>query len=243
MKSLFVPLTHPDGIQIIKPWSAASISTSISRQKDDKIYELRTYSLKPEHMKDYLTLTAEKFHLRTSHSVLHGYWTVELGGVNQVVHLWEYDSYEHRAGVRAKLGGDDNWISQYFGKILPWFQKQENMTLNALPNFDSVVHPKDKGFYELWLIEQKSDQQKDFPEKLSQILQDININSQGSQLCGAFQSEFGNANTTAIIWQHQSFDFTKKLREEWSKKGSEVMKDIQSWETKALIPFKISPMQ
>jgi hypothetical protein len=61
--------------------------------------------------------------------------------------IYNLDSYEHRAGVRAKLGGDDNWISQYFGKILPWFQKQENMTLNALPNFDSVVHPKDKGMY------------------------------------------------------------------------------------------------
>lgn len=59
-------------------------------QDVSKIYELRTYSLKPEHMKEYLALTAEKFHLRTSHSILHGYWTVELGGVNQVVHLWEY---------------------------------------------------------------------------------------------------------------------------------------------------------
>ena len=55
------------------------------------------------------------------------------------------DSYDHRAGVRAKLAVDENWISQYFGKILPWFQRQENMTLNMLPNFDSVVYPKDKG--------------------------------------------------------------------------------------------------
>ena len=52
-------------------------------------------------MKDYLTLTAEKFHLRTSHSVLHGYWTVELGGVNQVVHLWEYGKYLEFLGYLA----------------------------------------------------------------------------------------------------------------------------------------------
>ena len=116
---------------------------------------------------------------------------------------------------------------------------------------------------------------KEFPTKISQILQDININLQGSQLCGAFQSEFGNANATAIIWQHQSFDFTKNVREEWKEKGenpleyfpvnelfninsfidglytliiacftgSHIIKDILSWETKALIPFKISPMQ
>ena len=70
--------------------AAAPFGTSTIAQDSGKVYELRTYSLKPEHMKEYLTLTAEKFHLRTTHSVLHGYWTVELGGVNQVVHLWEY---------------------------------------------------------------------------------------------------------------------------------------------------------
>ena len=35
-------------------------------------------------------LLQEKFHLRTQHSVLLGYWTTELGGLNQVVHLWQY---------------------------------------------------------------------------------------------------------------------------------------------------------
>ena len=134
-------------------------------------------------MKEYLTLTAEKFHLRTAHSILHGYWTVELGGVNQVVHLWEYgntfktisqsvsfcfclyssrkfnpyalrfvnilDSYDHRAGVRAKLASDADWISQYFGKILPWFQKQDNMTLTTLPNMKNVIYPENKGAYYL----------------------------------------------------------------------------------------------
>lgn len=59
--------------------------------------------------------------------------------------LFYIDSYDHRAGVRAKLAADDNWIAQYFGKILPWFQMQENMTLSPLPNFETVIHPKDKG--------------------------------------------------------------------------------------------------
>lgn len=81
-----------------------------------------------------MALSKEKFHLRTEHSKLLGYWTVELGGLNQVsdkmesphktlsgkgfgggerttqvTHLWEYDSYSHRAGVRAKLGGHQQW--------------------------------------------------------------------------------------------------------------------------------------
>merc|ERR1712130_478116 len=36
-----------------------------------------------------MALSKEKFHLRTEHSKLLGYWTVELGGLNQVTHLWE----------------------------------------------------------------------------------------------------------------------------------------------------------
>ena len=32
----------------------------------------------------FMALSKEKFHLRTEHSKLLGYWTVELGGLNQV---------------------------------------------------------------------------------------------------------------------------------------------------------------
>ena len=64
------------------------------------------------------------------------------------------DSYEHRAGVRAKLASDDDWISQYFGKILPWFQKQDNMTLKSLPNFDDVVYPKSQGMLQQYICKQ-----------------------------------------------------------------------------------------
>lgn len=56
----------------------------------DKVYELRTYAIWPQHLKDFLYLTTEEFHLRTSQSKLIGYWTTELGGLNEVVHIWEY---------------------------------------------------------------------------------------------------------------------------------------------------------
>lgn len=39
---------------------------------------------------EFLRLTSEKFALRTAHSTLVGYWTTEIGGLNQVVHIWYY---------------------------------------------------------------------------------------------------------------------------------------------------------
>ncbi len=32
----------------------------------------------------------EWYMLRTAHSKLIGYWSTDLGGVNEVVHIWEY---------------------------------------------------------------------------------------------------------------------------------------------------------
>ena len=55
-----------------------------------KLYELRTYSILPSRYAEFLKLTNEHLHLRTAYSKLVGYWTSELGGLNEVVHIWEY---------------------------------------------------------------------------------------------------------------------------------------------------------
>jgi hypothetical protein len=39
-------------------------------------------------------------------------------------------SYGERAGVRAKLAVDKAWQEEYFQKILPMLQHQENITLD-----------------------------------------------------------------------------------------------------------------
>ena len=48
-------------------------------------------------------------------------------------------SLAERAGVRAKLGGDADWQAQYFQRILPWLQKQDNLTLTRLNGFPMFV--------------------------------------------------------------------------------------------------------
>ena len=58
---------------------------SVTAARPAKIYELRTYDIKPMNMGEFMALTQENIHLRTQHSPLIGYWTTELGGINQVV--------------------------------------------------------------------------------------------------------------------------------------------------------------
>ena len=75
------------------------------------------------------------------------------------------------------------------------------------------------GMYELWLIVEHAENEANFKEKLSNVLKDVNGKQSSSKLCGAFQSEFGNSNSTVVLWQHESFDNTKSLRQEWKTIG------------------------
>jgi hypothetical protein len=58
------------------------------------------YTLNPKDYGAFLKLTQEKIALRTAHSKLAGYWTAELGGLNQVVHMWEYGTRSPVASLR-----------------------------------------------------------------------------------------------------------------------------------------------
>jgi hypothetical protein len=74
----------------------------------------------------FVKLTSEKIALRTAHSPLVGYWNVEFGQLNSVVHLWQYDSLAHRAKVRAALGSDAVWNGEYMNVVKPMWQSQSN---------------------------------------------------------------------------------------------------------------------
>lgn len=101
--------------------------STYSDEEDDALYELRTYQLKPEHFMDYLALTgSDAFKPRTDASKLSGFFMVEMGGVlcNSVVHLWEYESLDHRTEVRAHLAGDAGF-GEYITTIRPWLVSQD----------------------------------------------------------------------------------------------------------------------
>lgn len=57
-----------------------------------------------------------------------GYFTTEIGPLNQVVHMWAYESMEDRAARRARLLADPAWRT-YAVKVQPFVLTQENRIL------------------------------------------------------------------------------------------------------------------
>ena len=68
-----------------------------------------------------------------------GYYTTEVGpAVNQVVHLWAYDSFEESQQRRARLAADPGWQS-YLEKMRPMLAAQTNRLLKPVPFFEQEL--------------------------------------------------------------------------------------------------------
>ena len=96
------------------------------------IVEIRTYTMKPGTIAEYIKLYEEKG-LRVHREALGnmiGYFTTEIGDINQIVHLWGYSSFEDRAARRNKLAANEEWRG-FLKAAQPYFVTQKIQLLRG----------------------------------------------------------------------------------------------------------------
>lgn len=103
-----------------------------------KIYELVTQDVHPAQFKSFLEQTSNFIHIRASHSHLLSYCTTEIGGQNQVVSLWEYNSLEHRLQTAEKLRADPKYQQSYIDIVKPMLQSENNQLLLWAPTVEGL---------------------------------------------------------------------------------------------------------
>ena len=69
---------------------------------------------------------------------------MDIGDLNQIVHLWRYKDLNDRAERRAKLGADENW-THYLTQATPLIQTMKNQILLAGPFFELEKLKYNKG--------------------------------------------------------------------------------------------------
>jgi hypothetical protein len=101
------------------------------------IVEMRTYTLALGATARYFKLYGDKGLAIQKHILGHlvGYYAVEVGAVNQVIHMWAYDSFEQRTKRRAALWADKDWLA-YVQEVGGLVAKQENQILTPAPFFN-----------------------------------------------------------------------------------------------------------
>lgn len=108
------------------------------------IVEERTYSLRPGTLPKYLAdyaqagLAIQSRHLGPPW----GYFVVDIGPLNQVVHLWRYSDHEDRSRRRAALSKDDEWLA-VAARLAAMIERMESRLLVPAPfmAFDDRPQP------------------------------------------------------------------------------------------------------
>ena len=101
--------------------------------------EQRTYTLHPGKTREYLSIY-EAEGLAIQKRILGrmvGYYSAEIGGLNQVIHMWAYKDMNERQERRSQLLLEPDFKS-YVAKIIPLMLSQTSAILVPAPFFTVV---------------------------------------------------------------------------------------------------------
>jgi dephospho-CoA kinase len=98
------------------------------------IYEHRTYRLKNGSVPEYLRLVGDEgLAIQRRHlGQLVGYFTTEIGALNEITHIWAFASHDDRAQRRAALMADPAWRA-FLPKIQILIEEGNNKILVPAP--------------------------------------------------------------------------------------------------------------
>jgi hypothetical protein len=94
------------------------------------ILEVRTYTIQTSLVAEYPALYERegfKSHARHLGQPV-GWFSSEIGTLNQVVHMWRYQSHAEREVKRAALYADPEWLA-FVPKTRPYIKRMENQIL------------------------------------------------------------------------------------------------------------------
>ena len=102
------------------------------------IIDHRTYTCHPGKLNDFVACYQEKgleIQLRCLENLVGWYTSMDIGPLNQVVHMWAFEDLADRAAKRAKMAADPGW-AVYLAAATPFLASMENKILSAGPFFD-----------------------------------------------------------------------------------------------------------
>jgi NIPSNAP len=211
------------------------------------IYELRTYTLKPGALGQMLKAASTVSHeIRgDNYGKLEGYWSTEIGALNQVVHLWSYSDFEERARLRKELAANPRWRAEYTPLIQPLMMRQDIRLLNAIR---APVAPVSSGnIYELRNYRAKTGGA--VKQWLDAFTAALPAREEYSKIVGLWQIEFGQPNEVCHIWAYPSLNARAEARtaavkdpvwQDFLGKGSALLDEMHST---IMLPAPHSPLK
>jgi hypothetical protein len=203
------------------------------------IYELRTYTLKPGTVAEFERRWAPLIEGRQRLSPLGALWHTEIGPLNEMVHVWPYESLDERARIRAAAVEQGIWPPNTLELIV----KQRSEILMPAP-FMRPMQPAVLGnIYEMRIY---TYQPGSMPQVLRRWADAVPHREKYSPLAACWYSEIGDLNLFIHVWPYESLAERDRIRAEASKDPHwppPTGEFLVSTENKILVPAAFSPLR
>ncbi|MGE0417998.1 MAG: NIPSNAP family protein [Acetobacteraceae bacterium] len=176
------------------------------------IIEVRAYQLRPATLAEAEKRFAAALPVREKHSRLAAFWHTEIGPLNQIIHVWTYDSFEERARVRAAAAKEEGWPPP----IREFVVSQQSEVFVPAP-FSPPLTPRDVG--PIFEIRQYTMVPGAIPEMIDRWSKKIDERVKLSPLVGAWYSEFGALNKWVHIWAYRDAAERQRIRADAVARG------------------------
>jgi len=210
------------------------------------IHELRTYTFHPGKINTYLQIARDVGRpvRGQDYGINLGYWTSEFGSLNQIWHLWQYESMEERSRLRDALGKNERWTKEYVANIRPLIARQDIRFLNLVSGVNKPE--KEGGFYELRMYRFVPGTAATFARNYREILP---VREKYSRNIGLWTGEAPQPNEFLHMWNYQSLEARAKARAalfqdpDWLAFVAKGAGTIAEMNNVLLLPTDYSPMK
>ncbi len=207
------------------------------------IYEIRTYDLKVGKVQEVVDCFAEVIEERIKLSRLVGFWTTEIGPLNQIVHIWQYEDTNERTRIRAEAVTHDWWPP----KIGPHVVKQKSEVFTAWDNIPPWEPGEHGPFYEYrsYLVHPGL-----MPQAKRRWAEALPNRMKHSPVSVVLQGDTGTVNNLVHIWPYKDLNQRQEIRKKvfaeglWPPKHRpDEDEEMSLQENKIIVPVPFSPMQ
>lgn len=169
------------------------------------IIEMRTYQLKPASIPQFEERFGAKLPARAKLSPLAAFWHSEVGPLNQVIHVWPYDSFEQRVKIRAEAIASGIWPP-----ATQEFIVDQTSELYLPAPFSPKLEPRELGgIYEIRMYSFAAGA---IPGVIARWNEKIGERVKLSPLVGAWYSEIGPLNKWVHIWAYKDGNERSSVR-------------------------------
>ncbi len=205
------------------------------------IIEVRTYQLKPGTLAEAEKRFGAALPIREKHSKLAAFWHTEVGALNQIIHVWQYDSFAQRAEVRAAASKEEGWPPP----IREFVVSQQSEVFVPAP-FSPPLVPRDIG--PVFEIRRYTIAPGAMQGVMDRWATKVEERVKLSPLVGAWHSELGGLNKWVHIWAYKDAAERQRIRADavarglWPP-GSGATGAIIAQENMLVAPASFSPIR